>query len=280
MLLVNGCSFTYGDELEGFHPYGDRAGAHDPRDTHQPHTWAYKLAKHLDIPYTNLACGGNGQDKILRDTMTYLCDNEKPSYMVLLWSDPIRKEAFLEKYDDQEHNVQVKTHISMTQYHEQRYHDLIQSMTPNVAKEFSRHLIYNNKGTFGVDRKTVDMYMTTFCTGMTHQLSKMLAMQTMADALGIKILQGVFHSNVYRELDTCLKRIARSENVSEQVKDWHKWTLDTMGRLRRECRIGISINKTLEEFNAGRHFKRHGHPDEIANTLFAESLFNLFEKSP
>src|SRR5210317_1927359 len=82
MLLTNGCSFVWGDELEGY-----------TRNKHTKHTFSYKLSRHLDIPYENLACCGSGNSKIFRDTINYLrTSKNKITHMVILWSSWARDE--------------------------------------------------------------------------------------------------------------------------------------------------------------------------------------------
>lgn len=84
-ILTNGCSWTYGDELE------------NPRQQ----AWPALLANRLKIPLVNIAVKGSGNDAICRRTIEYLYQNlstrSKP-LVILAWSQITRKEAWDEKF--------------------------------------------------------------------------------------------------------------------------------------------------------------------------------------
>jgi hypothetical protein len=85
-LVTNGCSFTFGDELE------------NPKTQ----AWPALLANKLGLPIVNLAQPGTGNDCILRRTTEYLYENlatgSKP-LVVIAWSQDWRREAwFLDDY--------------------------------------------------------------------------------------------------------------------------------------------------------------------------------------
>ena len=83
MIVFNGCSFTYGDELPGSrNPDGFE------HDTHAEHTYAYKLADMLGgMNYVNLAQNGSSNDKIFRRTMLHLYTTKRPiDLLVVQWS--------------------------------------------------------------------------------------------------------------------------------------------------------------------------------------------------
>ena len=85
MLLTNGCSFVWGDELDGYD---------DSPPTHEEYTFTYKLSEQLGIPYVNIAQCGSCNQKIFRDTTDYLrtC-KELPTHIVILWSSWQREEV-------------------------------------------------------------------------------------------------------------------------------------------------------------------------------------------
>lgn len=80
-LVTNGCSFTFGDELE------------DPKTQ----AWPALLAKRLGLPIVNLALPGTGNDCILRRTTEYLYENastnSKP-LVIIGWSQDWRREEW------------------------------------------------------------------------------------------------------------------------------------------------------------------------------------------
>lgn len=267
MLLLNGCSFVWGDELEGYD--------NNP-PTHHPHTFAHKLADKLGVEYVNLARCGNCNEKIFRDVMTYLTTEEKPSHLMVLWSDPIRKEQLLEVYDESEPNVPRQ--ISMTQWHENRWQDLELSMSPTIARNFSRHEIYMEHTRFKRAKRVVDSYFSVFATPITHQLTMMLAIQKLADEMGIKVVQGVFHTLVRTQLKRFTNRVDRSKDTcGEQLVDWREWVSDTLGTIRPECQLGLVEGATLWDKQGDRPLKKEGHTDEQSHTEYAEYLFEVFK---
>jgi len=85
-LVVNGCSWTYGQGLE------------DPATQ----AWPALVAKELGIPVVNLAVRGSGNDSIHRRTYEYIYENlptgSKP-FVIIAWSQPWRREAWYERDD-------------------------------------------------------------------------------------------------------------------------------------------------------------------------------------
>ena len=57
MLVTNGCSFVWGDELDGF-----------MEGEHNHLTFTHRLAEKLGIEYRNISSCGNCNTKIFRDT--------------------------------------------------------------------------------------------------------------------------------------------------------------------------------------------------------------------
>lgn len=269
MLLVNGCSFTMGDELEGCESV--------PMD-HWPLTWAYQLARKLDTVEDNIANCGSGNDKIFRDTVDYLVKHGKDrdvTDVMVLWSDPIRKETLLEVPDLNLDEMEVYPHISMTQWHERRNNDVAISMSPDLTRIYCNDAIYNYHNTFKRRPRLITALRSSFGTGLTHTLSKMVAMQAICDGMGIRVMQGVFHSHIRTEwlkLNTKIK----NGDTSQQVQAWRAWVNDSIQLLRPECKIGIGeYDMTLKEFQQDRPWHPGGHPDAQAHAEFAEYLFYI-----
>jgi hypothetical protein len=80
-LVVNGCSFTWGQGLE------DRAN----------NNWAALLAKKIGVPVVNLSNPGAGCDRIFRTTHEYFykdnTNNNKPFY-IIAWTSALRREEW------------------------------------------------------------------------------------------------------------------------------------------------------------------------------------------
>tara|TARA_R100000027_G_scaffold48118_1_gene36850 strand:- start:123 stop:818 length:696 start_codon:yes stop_codon:yes gene_type:complete len=82
LLITNGCSFTFGDELK------DRKNQAFP----------YVISKNLNIPVINLAYNGKSNEAILRTTLEYVFNNDlskvEPIF-ILGWSGISRKEFYI-----------------------------------------------------------------------------------------------------------------------------------------------------------------------------------------
>ena len=82
-LVVNGCSWTYGDELT------------DPVNQ----SWAGLLSQHLKLPIVNLADRGHSNPAIFRRTAEYLFKNSstgsKP-FVIVAWTQNARDEGWFE----------------------------------------------------------------------------------------------------------------------------------------------------------------------------------------
>jgi hypothetical protein len=83
--VTNGCSFTFGDELD------------DPKTQ----AWPALLAKRLGLPIVNLALPGSGNDCILRRTTEYLykgLPKDSKPLVVIAWSQDWRREEWFTDY--------------------------------------------------------------------------------------------------------------------------------------------------------------------------------------
>lgn len=69
MLLVNGCSYTYGDEL----------------DSPETERWSTHLAKLRSTEVVNIAKPGSSNSKIFRDTVNYIRVHQ-PRQVIIMWS--------------------------------------------------------------------------------------------------------------------------------------------------------------------------------------------------
>ena len=78
-LLTTGCSFVWGDELDGYD--------NNP-PTHWDKTFTYKLADTLGLEPVIIAECGNSNHKIYRDLIDYLTDpeNDDPEMIFVSWS--------------------------------------------------------------------------------------------------------------------------------------------------------------------------------------------------
>jgi len=246
MLLTNGCSFVFGDELPGYET-----------EEHWHHTFTYKLAEKLKIDWVNLGtCGGSNQ-KIFRDTIHYLNDptKEKPTHIVILWSAWQREEVCENHSDDFEKERELKRTHCMTQISPAR----VSNLKPELRKPLDT--LY-------------DCYDVTR-TGIIRTLSYMENMELVCNALGIKLIQGVFHELMYRNLLDKLHR--RNRNMDWGT--WMDWVEETYGRLPKTSRVGMSEYEDLYSVGKRHKILEYGHPDEHAQTEYAQILYDIFEEN-
>ena len=107
MLLTAGCSFVWGDELDGFDQ--------DP-PTHQRLTFTHLLADKLGIDYVNRGVCGACNDKIFREVTDWLHNHpdELPTHMVVMWSAFQRAEVV--EYMPDERDVKIGRQNDVTQF--------------------------------------------------------------------------------------------------------------------------------------------------------------------
>lgn len=246
MLLTNGCSFVYGDELDGYDT--------DP-PSHWHHTFTHKLAQKLDMPYVNIAsCGGCNQ-KIFRDTMHYLNDptTEDPTHIVIIWSAWQREEVCENHSDEYESEIKVTRFECMTQISPAR----VKNLKPELRRPLDN--LYEH---YDVTR-----------TGVIRTLANMEAMEVICRAKGIKLIQGIFHELMYRNLLDKMHR--RNRNMD--WGNWMDWVDETLNRLPDSSRVGLGKYEDLYTVGKKYEIKPYGHPDEDAQTEYADLLYHIFK---
>lgn len=241
VLLVNGCSFTYGDELEG----------HDQTPpTHFPLTFGNLLADKLNTDCVNLAIRGSSNARIFRTTMQYLMENPPPEYMVLLWSSWSRLEFYRKR-------VGVIRQVEKHQYNigMRGLDDVMLTKEEEDSYDFFYNKIQNIE------------------TGIFNGLNQMKYIQWIADMLGIKLLQGVFSYVNHQQI---MYVLSKTGNNSPFYK---KKIRDSIGYLRPECRIGLGYYKDFrtvaEEIDGILEFN---HPNAESHKIFSEILFDAMKE--
>ena len=248
MLLTNGCSFVWGDELDGFDT--------DP-PSHQHLTFSYLLSQKLEVPLVNLATCGACNAKIFRDTTDYLrkCD-QLPTHMVILWSGWERSEVPENIPIDREKTLGIQRWQNMTQISPARLHNL------------SRNLA-----------DTLDVYydvVNVVKHGMIQTVNYMTHMQWLCETLGIKLIQGVFHRRMWNQLG-----YETAEKISQKTRPWSDWAeyiKNSIGDLKDTSRVGLG--KYIDLFSLAEEkytIKPHQHPDEDAQVEYADILYNIFK---
>lgn len=253
MLLTSGCSFVWGDELEGY----DQSPP-----THWDKTFTHHLAKKLGLEYVNIAQCGNGNRKIFRDTMKYLRNySDEITHCVVLWSAWEREEVAESYGPSEEALMKIKRDQCMTQFSPARI-NMIRNMQFAQALEY----LYDH---FETKRTQIIEAMTY----MTH-------MQWLCQKLNIKLVQGTFHHRSWEELVDVMK----PENYSGDAPDkwWGEWMehiQDELNYLTDESRVGlnrytdlVTIAEKLDDV------KPAGHAGEESQLVFTETLYEAFQK--
>lgn len=268
MLLATGCSFVWGDELEGFDT---------SPPSHWEHTFTHLLAKELDLPYENAGSCGASNHKIFRDlcqwfngkeyTWSYRSDGtvatpENVTHMVVLWSAWQRDEIPVAVHPSVEDDFNIQRFDNVTQHSPHRIGTIeyLDTEVRQITSDF--YHIHSDH------RKAV-----------MQNLPYWLAVQQMAKAHNIKIIQGCFHDVMWREL---CKIMADPEPL---LKKYRTMIGDMLGLLDKPCRVGLGRYKTLHGIvlrsdpSEGIGLHPHGHPNEATQPIFAELLKNIFEEN-
>jgi hypothetical protein len=242
-LLTNGCSFVWGDELEG---------CYDDPPTHHEATFTYQLARRMRMGHVNLATCGAGNDKIFRDTISYLSDKsrQQPTHMVILWS-ALQRQEQCESDADVNFWKNIQSWDNMSQWSQER--------VLNLGERY-----WGPACTFN------EMYDVR--TSIMQQIPKMIAMQDLCKAKGIKLLQGFFHhrcrDNIYE--------VMTKENRKEYSAYYDRLSF-LISQLDKTSRLGIGTHRDL--YTVGKDMndeKPNGHPGEQAHEEYAKLLTHCF----
>lgn len=258
MLLTSGCSFVWGDELDGFDT--------DP-PSHHHLTFTHLLAEKMGVKYVNQGVCGSCNDRIFRDVIDYLHDPTKqnPTHMVIMWSAWQRTELVEEMPREREIDIGVNRPLHHTQFSPQRVDVLAKGARKEILKQYF-DVAYDSK------------------TDISHGISKMKSMEVICDALGIKLIQGVFHGRMYQNILKVLRNSpshpeSDDRNIQEYVPDFVFWLKKSIMSLKNSSRVGLGKHKDLftlaDELNDHKEFM---HPGERTQVVFADFLYKEFQK--
>ena len=246
VLLTNGCSFVWGDELDGYD---------NSPPTHRHLTFTHQLAELLEMPYVNIATCGACNQKIFRDTVDYLrkCD-ELPTHIVILWSAWQREEVAENHPKEYEEQRKIQRWQCMTQISPSR----LNNVKPELSEVLDHYYDY-----YDVTR-----------SGIIRTLNYMTHMQWLCDTLGIKIVQGTFHRRAWSNLVSKLHK--RYDKTG--WADWNDYVREQLNALRPECRVGLGTYIDLFTLAEQKYsIKPHQHPDEAAHAEYAVLLKHIFD---
>jgi len=255
MIVFNGCSFTYGDELKGSrHPDGFEY------DTHAEHTYAHKLAYMLrGSGYLNLAQNGSSNDKIFRRTMEFLLTTSKPiDLLVVQWSTFGRFE--LVEPEKHASDLWCQNEGSVNQVHF--------GISVGDAKRRPKY-----KWAIGEQSKRNDILekyvedVFTVETSVFQTLTWMHMIQLYCDKMKFPVIQHHVHPSA---LDIIMNIIK-----SDRMPDLKKNIIKMLTRLPVTSRVGLGKFDCLHNITISKNHGFHdcGHPRESAHTDFAKMLY-------
>lgn len=243
MLVTNGCSFVWGDELDGY-------------ETNEHHhlTFAHQLAERIGVEYKNLATCGACNNKIFRDTIDYIRKHENITHMVIIWSAWQRDEVSESHPPEYEDNMKIQRWQCQTQISPSRLHFTHKKLSDVLEPYYKAMNVERN--------------------GIIKTLSYMHAIGTLCEVKGIKLLQGGFHERMWVNYLDCFTKF---HNKGKNWGEYNLWIKSQMDDLPDHYRIGLG--KYVDLFKLAREkysIKPFGHPDESAHEEYAHLLHHIF----
>lgn len=256
ILLTNGDSFTYGDELRG-------SRSPDGIDTHHHHTFTYKLASMIDRKYANLGKNGSSNCKIYRRTIDHLMtDPREVDLVVITWSSMGRYEIceMDQKAGDASFHIDYENNMNQI-IPSQKTLSLLYNFGPHPDENQFRH-------------NTIKEYVENVLTVQTQifkTLTYMKHIQWICDTKGIPVIQGIVHPANYHSIMHTLKLDGWS--------DYKSFVIDTLSYLRPECKIGFGYYSTIyEQVIDEKEILPMGHVNEDCHTRYADVLLDVIKE--
>mgnify|MGYP006079975423 CR=1 FL=1 len=261
MLLTAGCSFVWGDELEGFDQ--------DP-PSHWDLTFTAITARALGIEYVNRGSCGACNEKIFREVTDFLHKTpDTVTHMVVMWSAWQRKEHV--EYMPAAQGSGMRRDEDVTQFSSLRT-DVIHNKQMRESMDNLYNTAYDSK------------------TDIMHTITNMKALEIICEAKNIKLVQGVFHHRNWSNLMCVLGDVLppdatrdtyEDENLSiNDIPEYRRWLTESLGSLKRASRVGLgrgedlfSVSQILQDT------KEFGHPGEESQEVFSKFLLRTFENS-
>lgn len=263
MLVTFGCSFVWGDELEGHNALPC---------SHWKHTFSEKLGKKLGLETKIVAQMGNSNDKIFRDVVSHIHNPniEDPTHIVVVWSHPNRSEVALNQAFNPEdlkigHRIDskgnkrlwsVRFQQNMHQYGPSRPEWVNQRKVPIISTYYRE--LWNEH------------------TSVLNLLTKMQSLESICVGKGIKLVQCQYAEFTRDTMTQCMDM-----NRFMHMKPWRNHVDTVLQSLRKESKIGLLPDSSGFDMNtrANKLGKtlRYGHPDESVHTWYANKLHKIFE---
>jgi len=257
MLLTAGCSFVWGDELDGF-------DQNPP--THNNLTMTHLLATSMKMDYINMGICGSCNDRIFRHVTDYLADpkKENPSHMVIIWSAWQRQELVEHMSPYREANVCASRPENATQYSPVRL-----------------NVIGDREVRASLQKYYKDLYDCR--TDIMHGITMIKTMELLCQSLGIKLIQGVFHYRCWSNIMSVLNEEGAYDDGKQHqdlgsTPDYRKWLKDSLGALSPNSRLGLGRGPSMYEVAKSHHdVKEFGHPGEITQIAYSQMLKKMFD---
>jgi len=254
MLLVTGCSFVWGDELDG---------CENETPTHWELGWPHILAEQMGMEHKNIAMCGNGNDKIFRDLMKFLRTSDQRddiTHLVVLWSSWERTEIAESYGPGIEDMMKIRRKECMTQTSPARI-NLLENR--DIAQAFD--YLYDHH----------DILREQMIRGMSY----MTQLQWLCERFGIKLVQGVFHYRMWEEMIDVMKPfLYDGKHPNHHWGEWMNWIQQDLNYLRDTSRFGLNRYTDLatiaEELD---DYKPQKHPGEKCQPVFANLVKEAFD---
>ena len=243
MLVTNGCSFVWGDELDGYED-----------NQHEHLTFPYLLSKQLKTPLTNLATCGACNQKIFRDTVDHLGKHDDVTHLVIIWSAWQRHETAETHPTGYEEEMKIQRWECMTQISPSR----LDYLHPDLSKVLDPY--------YDAVESTRD--------GIISTVTYMDAIKLLCEAKNIKLVQGVFHERMWVNYIDCFTPKSTTKYNWGEYNDWIKRKVDSLPDHHR-----LGMGKYTDLFKLARTkytIKPFGHPDEDAHKEYAELIYHIY----
>lgn len=263
MLLTNGDSFTYGDELPGSRPKEGK------EPSHFPFTYTQHLANQLGHRYINLAQNGSSNIKIYRRTLDFLQKtSRKVDYMVIMWSSWGRLEVCEPFSLPEDESLYIGRETDMNQL---------------IPSHKSTSFLYRPaqwvKSHPERSERVRDWFMDVYTmhTSIVHSLTYMKNIQFISDLMGIKVLQCVIHEAMYKNILFTMEEAEKEDNYQE----YRDFISESFKYLRPECAIGLGNGRAFNEFcnDEGYRILDGGHPDHEGHEAYAKYLLEIMKST-
>jgi hypothetical protein len=241
-LLVNGCSFSYGDELQN--PEEERYSTH--------------LGKLLDIDVINKAWPGSSNERIWRTTKEQLFEDRNITKCLILWSDVARVE-----------NIHLDSHLISHEWDMPRPDPFFQFSPARLGSDPWRAL----------KTEYEDYYSNVYTneTGISKTFFYMYDIVMTCKLLNIDYYQGWFHQgNKYTISKTFNNRNLGLKTGLEFVETYVN---DLKKKLTGNQSIGFdSRSLSFNEFTEKNNLDKMplGHPGPKAHEEYAKYLYDNF----